>query len=248
MTQKVIAGATIVSVVSDALARQTDAIGPCRRGILVIRNGVDGDLFCPPKDRRALRQRLGLSTEEFYWISVGRLALEKGLGELLAAFARVAQADARAKLLLVGDGQAGDFVRRYRMGKLKERVFLAGRRPPMEIPQWLQAADAFVLASHNEGLPNAVLEAMSCGLPVVATDTGGTGEAVIDGVCGLLVPPRDTKRLAEAMIRVSADHALAARLAMKAADGSSAISHGAPRREIVSPCTRRHSIRRSRRQ
>jgi glycosyltransferase involved in cell wall biosynthesis len=101
--------------------------------------------------------------------------------------------------------------RRFMEQGLADRVVFAGRRRPEEVARWLQAADAFVLASHNEGLPNVVLEAMACGLPVVATDVGGTGEAVLEGVSGLLVPPRDVGSLAEAMTRISEDPELAAR-------------------------------------
>jgi glycosyltransferase involved in cell wall biosynthesis len=115
--------------------------------------------------------------------------------------------------MLVGDGPEAASLRRELAERgLGERVTFAGGRHPEEVARWLQAADGFVLASHNEGLPNVVLEAMASGLPVVATDVGGTREAVLEGVSGFLVPARNVEELAQAMTRISHDAALAARL------------------------------------
>jgi glycosyltransferase involved in cell wall biosynthesis len=212
LTREAMGGATLVTTVSRALKQQAEILGPSGMNIEVVHNGVDDRLFFPSSDRRELRQDLGLSEEGFYWVSVCRLVPEKGAAELLSAFARLARSSTRAKLLLVGDGpEAASLERRFMEEGLADRVVFAGRRRPEEVARWLQAADAFVLASHNEGLPNVVLEAMACRLPVVATDVGGTGEAVLDGVSGLLVPPRDVGSLAEAMTRISEDPELAAR-------------------------------------
>jgi glycosyltransferase involved in cell wall biosynthesis len=81
-----------------------------------------------------------------------------------------------------------------------------------DVAEVLNAFDVFVLPSLYEGLPNAVLEAMACGLPVVATKVDGTPEAVIDGQSGILVPPADPKRLEEALVRVLSDAPLRRRL------------------------------------
>jgi glycosyltransferase involved in cell wall biosynthesis len=211
LTREVMGGATLVTTVSRALTQQAKILGPSGMKIEVVHNGVDDGLFFPSSDRRELRRDLGLSQEGFYWVSVCRLVPEKGAAELLSAFARLARSSTRAKLLLVGDGpEAASMERRFMEEGLADRVVFAGRCRPEKVARWLRAADAFVLASHNEGLPNVVLEAMACGLPVVATDVGGTGEAVFEGVSGLLVPPRDVEALAEAMTRISEDPELAA--------------------------------------
>src|SRR5207248_3062264 len=90
------------------------------------------------------------------------------------------------------------------------RVRFLGHCP--DVPPVMETADLFVLPSHKEGLPNAVLEAMAMGLPVVATNAGGTGEVVLDGETGLLVPPADPPALGAALCRLLEDAALRARL------------------------------------
>ena len=84
---------------------------------------------------------------------------------------------------------------------------LPGRVTPEEVPRFLQASDFFVLPSHSEGMPQVVLEAMNCGLAVVATRVGGVPEAVVDGETGLLVEAKHADRLREAMERMIADEA-----------------------------------------
>ena len=86
-------------------------------------------------------------------------------------------------------------------------VVLPGRVAPEEVPRFLQAADFLVLPSYSEGMPQAVLEAMNCGLPVVATRVGGVPEAVIDGETGLLVEAKNVEQLRNAMERMITDEA-----------------------------------------
>jgi glycosyltransferase involved in cell wall biosynthesis len=82
--------------------------------------------------------------------------------------------------------------------------------PPEDVPHYLQGADFLVLPSHSEGMPQAILEAMDCGLPVVATRVGGVPEAVIDGQTGLLVESRNVEQLCSAIERMIVDAAFRA--------------------------------------
>jgi len=116
---------------------------------------------------------------------------------------------------------AGEGPERARLEQLAEKLGVSARVTFLgfrsDIPQLLACADVVVLPSLAEGLPLAVLEAMSAGTPLVATAIGGTDEAVTDGVTGLLVPPRDGNALAEAVERVLADPEKAQRRADAAA-------------------------------
>src|SRR3546814_12112350 len=98
---------------------------------------------------------------------------------------------ADCRLAFVGDGPARSALARRRDEHgLGERVILAGARPHAELATWMQAADLLCLPSHSEGVPNVVLEAMSCGLPVVATPVGGIPE-LLPALSGILGPPPD---------------------------------------------------------
>ena len=90
-------------------------------------------------------------------------------------------------------------------GVVDERVLFVGVRPHAEIPSWLSMSDILVLPSHREGLPNVVLEAMSCRRPVIATNVGGIPEAVSDKESGIVIEPHNPIALAEAMERLALD-------------------------------------------
>jgi glycosyltransferase involved in cell wall biosynthesis len=93
---------------------------------------------------------------------------------------------------------------------ITHRVHLAGRQDDVRV--WLAALDIFVLSSDWEGMPNAILEAMAAGLPVVATAVGGTPEVVVDGITGLLVPRGDPEALRQAIARLMDDFDLRRRM------------------------------------
>jgi len=106
--------------------------------------------------------------------------------------------------VIAGDGvQRGDLEDQTQALGLADAVVFAGFRT--DVPALLRAADVFVLPSLLEGLPNTALEAMSVGLPVVATRVDGVPEAVVDGETGLLVPPEDSAALAEALGKLLAE-------------------------------------------
>jgi glycosyltransferase involved in cell wall biosynthesis len=106
--------------------------------------------------------------------------------------------------VIVGEVDLDDSLRAVVVdGGLEEDLHLLGRRHDM--PEVLASFDVFVLSSHDEGMSNAILEAMAMELPVVATDVGGTGEVVAEGQTGLLVPPRDPAPLAEAIAAMLAE-------------------------------------------
>jgi len=137
----------------------------------------------------------------------------KGLHELVMAFREVCSRHPSAWLVLVGDGPLkADLEKLAKEQRLGDNIFIVGSCPHDEVACWMNAADVFVLASHAEGLPNVVLEAMACGRPVIATNVGGIPEAALDNVTALLVPPRQAAPLAATMDRLVRDADLRAQL------------------------------------
>jgi glycosyltransferase involved in cell wall biosynthesis len=142
-------------------------------------------------------------------IYVGGLVETKGMRELAAAAEPLLRKYLDFQLVCVGDGSSRDRILGLKssLGRA-DAVVLPGRVAPEDVPRYLQAADFLVLPSYHEGLPQAVVEAMNCGLPVVATRVGGVPEAVRDGETGLLVEARNIEQLQRAMERMITDEAL----------------------------------------
>lgn len=181
--------------------------------ITSVPTGIDPERFVPG-DRRAARQALGLDPAQACIGIVATLRSWKGHLVLLDAFARLQRPDLR--LLVVGEGpmreQIEDKIAALGLG---ERVRLAGQC--IDPVPWLQAMDVFCLPSYaNEGVPQAIVQAMLCGLPIVTTPVGAILEAVSDDQTALVVPPRDSQALAAALGRLLDDKELAARLGASA--------------------------------
>lgn len=170
---------------------------------MVLTNGIESADFVPDAQRRiAIREQMGV-TDEFVWLSVGRITAAKDLPNLLQAFGNVWRISRQAQLWIAGEFPAG------RTGEVSygaismphgamEQVRRLGLR--RDIPALLDAADGFVLSSAWEGMPLALGEAMAMEKPVVATDVGGVRELV--GDAGVIVPAKDSDALARAMLDV----------------------------------------------
>jgi glycosyltransferase involved in cell wall biosynthesis len=186
--------------VSDETRALAIGLGIAADRIHDIPNGVDGVQFAPAlaAAREAARRQLGLGGERVV-LYVGRMSPEKNLSGLLDAWQLVARDDrGRARLVLVGDGPDHARIRRNAADpRLAGTVHLAGQRDDVET--WYRAADVFVLASHFEGLSNAMVEAMASGLPVVSTRVSGSAILVEPPASGLVVDPGDPAALAGAL-------------------------------------------------
>lgn len=147
---------------------------------------------------------------------VGRLGWKKGYEHAIAAFALLRARIPGLRVDIIGDGPLREEIesRVERLG-LASCVRLLGQRS--DVAERMAGFDCFVLSSVIEGMPNALLEAMALGLPVVTTAAGGSAEVVEDGRSGLVVPPGNASALAAAVARVLADPALASRLGEAAA-------------------------------
>jgi glycosyltransferase involved in cell wall biosynthesis len=164
---------------------------------------VDPSRYAVPAEP-GLRASLGIPAEAKTIGVVARLIAYKGHRFFLQACQEIKRRHPRATFLLIGDGpEAGSLAALSRQLGLQEAVRFLGTRS--DIPQLLSLLDVVALPSLEEGFPNVVLEAMAAGKPVVATRVGGTPEAVIHRETGLLVPPKDPRALADAILEVLDD-------------------------------------------
>ena len=168
--------------------------------IVVIPNGLDFSRFENSETQREeCRLQLGLDASDIAIVNVANLIPYKGHGELVKAFGMLALKDSRLKLFLVGEDRGiwADLLDEAKKFGVAERIRLMGRRS--DVPELLSAMDIGVMASHEEGSSNALLEKLAAGLPVVATNVGGNPEA-LDGMPGCeLVQPMEPADLARGM-------------------------------------------------
>lgn len=180
--------------------------------VIAIHNGVDEPaLACSaPCDLRATFDFLADATAVA--VHVANLRPPKGHLVLADAWARIHDRFPGAHLLCLGHDEGVGRPLRLKLASLgiAHRVHLLGSR--RDVLSIVKGADLFILPSFEEGLSNALLEAMACGLPVVATGVAGTPEAVADGRTGILVPPGDAESLAGAIARLLADPSLRHRM------------------------------------
>ncbi len=200
---KALARASRVFSVSDSLRQLAISLGmPAAKG-RVIGNGIDLERFAPlPRD--AARRRYGLPDDAKVLISVGALVERKGFHRVIECLPALLADEANLHYLIVGGANPeGDMLPELRAqvaaAGLEARVHFLGALPPEELKWPLSAADVFVLATRNEGWANVFLEAMACGLPVVATDVGGNREVVCRPELGRIVPFGDAAALTRAL-------------------------------------------------
>jgi glycosyltransferase involved in cell wall biosynthesis len=164
--------------------------------IHVIRNGVDLGRF-DNSTRAASRAALGLRPDELVLGTVGRLVPVKDQATMLRAFAILKAAGLAFTALIAGTGPLREQLESLAAILKLDNVRFLGNRD--DVPQVLAAMDIFVLSSESEGLSNTIQEAMATGLAVVATHVGGADELVDHERTGLLVPPHDPQKIAEAI-------------------------------------------------
>lgn len=190
----------------DALRRTLIADNGYPAGnITSIPTGIDTRRFAPG-DRGSARAALGLPDDAPIVGIVATLRSWKGHRYLIDAFASLA--GERTLLLIVGDGPQRDALESQAAAcGLAERIRFAGNQ--QDVRPWLHSMDVFALPSYaNEGVPQALLQAMLCGLPCVTTDAGSIGEIALDGRTALVVPAQDSSQLSAAVARLLGDAAL----------------------------------------
>lgn len=206
-----------VTAVSRNVADVHIAKGTTKKNkISVIYNGLELE-DSSQKEASRIRRNLDIRDDLFLLLTIASLEPKKGHIFLFEALSMLKKEGCRFKLLVVGHGREKERLERKiaNLG-LENEVVLMGKRD--DIQEILVASDAFVLPSIWEGLPNALLEAMAAGLPVIATRVGGIPEVITDSETGLLVETKDSNALAKAIERIAKEDGFSRRLAQNARD------------------------------
>ena len=181
------------------------------QSMVKIAPGIDTDHFSP-QDARELRNELGL-TEKKVIVSVGRLVHRKGQDVLIEAMPAIIRDVPEAHILMIGEGPYRSYLEnRVKALEIQERVTFIGRIQYADLPRYICAGDLFVMPSRSrlaglevEGLGIVYLEASACGLPVIAGDSGGAPDAVIEGQTGLVVDGTSKSEVAAAAVELLLD-------------------------------------------
>jgi glycosyltransferase involved in cell wall biosynthesis len=207
-----------------------------RRRTTTVLHGVDlsrsDNLVARREEMRArVRSELGVADGELLFLTVANLRPEKGYDVLLEAARSISDSGLPIRLAAVGRGPLSSVLHARHLDlALGDRFQFLGQRD--DVLELLAGADAFVLASRQEGLPVALMEATSIGLPIIASSIGGVPQVLDDEVDALLVPPGDAHLLAEAIKRLASDPQLRERLGQRARLKSSSFDIAAANRVV----------------
>jgi glycosyltransferase involved in cell wall biosynthesis len=170
------------------------------RTTITVHNGVSTTTFVPGEPAGyAVRSRFEISPDEFLLVCAARLSEAKGVDILLHAVSRVLRQGISLKCIILGDGPLkADLIGEANRLGLTGYVFFEGFQ--RDVRPYFQAASAFILTSHLEGLPLSILEAMACGQPCIVTNVGGNAEVVKDRVNGLVIAPGSFDEAEEAIL------------------------------------------------
>jgi glycosyltransferase involved in cell wall biosynthesis len=186
MIREVLRRADALIAVSEALKHRMVSLGCPGEKITVIENGVDFDRF-RPLPKLECRKKLGLSLTRPVVLSVGHLKKVKGFHLLIDALSLLRSSRPDVLLVIVGEGEYRSRLESaVTQLNLRDNVMLVGSRRHSDLPGWYSSADVFCIASSSEGWPNVLLEAMACGLPVVAPQAWSAPEIVVSDNIGLL--------------------------------------------------------------
>jgi colanic acid/amylovoran biosynthesis glycosyltransferase len=217
-TKQMLDAVTRVFVRSASLQRAVVELGCDENKIDIVRTGI-------PLREFPFREREFSENGEWRFVQASRLVQKKGLATTLHAFTHFLGHYPRATLTIAGEGPMREELQELtRKLKIHDRVAVPGFLPAYKLREIYYASHIFLHPSetasdgNQEGIPNAMLEAMATGLPVFATDHGGIPEAIENGVSGILVPERDYEALSQALLKAVQDRDLLARLARNGAN------------------------------
>ena len=192
------------AVWEDVLRRERN----CEGKIRLIYNGVDLKKYRPDGAVPEMRREWGLGGSDIVVGSVANLIHYKGHLEILEAAAMLKSDFPNLRFVFAGrdGGMEGAILEKISALGLEDKIILTGSR--VDVENIMPAFDILLLASHEEGFSNVLLEGMACARPIVATNVGGNAESVVDGETGLVIPPRDPTAIAAALRKLLTDGAL----------------------------------------
>jgi glycosyltransferase involved in cell wall biosynthesis len=203
--KQVLRSADKIITVSNATKRYVLSLGAKPEKTSVLHNGVDIDRFKPaPEARATIRRKLKIPEDATVILTVRRLVYKNGIDTLLESAQIAARQNQKLVFLAIGKGPDLEPIQtRIRQLEITNKFKLAGFIPDADLSAFYNAADLFVLPSKSgEGLPLVALEAMSTGLPIIATDVGGIKEVMLKDH-GKLVPPDDPEKMAKAILELA---------------------------------------------
>ena len=188
------------------MAEEAIRLGVAEDRVQIIPNGVDKTRLYV-RDKNQCRRKLGLPQNARILVTVAHLGKRKGHHEVIQALAGLPE---DVKLVIVGGSAQGGTPEILKdvasKAGVRERLILAGRQAHENIPLYFSAADASVLASYREGCPNAVLESLACGTPVIASDVGAVKDILLEPDAGRIVPRKQVPPLRKAIQEVLSDN------------------------------------------
>ena len=200
--------------VSQALAAEMMKEGIPSAKILIIDNGIDLQKFTNQTRNNELRKSFGFNGNHKIIGTVASLTEEKGHVYLIEAAQQVLDKHPECRFLIIGDGGQRQFLeeKAANLGLNGKALFTGSRK---DVPEILSILDAFILPSLKEGLPMALLEAMASKLPVIATSVGAIPNVIEDGINGLLIPPKNSDAISEAINKMLSNGDSAKEMALK---------------------------------
>jgi glycosyltransferase involved in cell wall biosynthesis len=193
------------SAISPEIASEWISSGISAEKVHLIPNTVDTNRYFPAdaKRKNLLRKKLNLPQDVIIAIYTGRLVSYKGLPLLLKVWNEIRRTHEKTLLILAGTGgldihNCEDELRKYvRDNELENALLFTGM--VTNVPEYLQASDLFVFPTENDAFPSSVIEAMACGLPVIATPVGAIKNIITDNQTGILIQPSDFEQLYQAL-------------------------------------------------
>ncbi len=206
---KHIKSSKIITTVSESVAQELKEYGLNSDEIYILSNGVDEKIFYPNK-REFKNNKINI-------LYAGRIDREKGVFDLIECAKSICNQRSDVSFIIAGYGRdINKMKQKIKKIRLEEKFKFLGQIKKNQMIKLYQNSSLFILPSYHEGLPTVLLEAMSCGLPIIATDVRGNRELISDGENGLLIPPNDPKKMAETIINLLEDEKLIERLGKNA--------------------------------